>query len=191
MKRYIGKPATRRGIVLLAVLAVLSVIATRDVRQDLQTTLTDVDTRLNYALFDFRAHLLDEEGKLAVTMEAPELRNNANSGVGSISTPEIYVRENSNDWSIRADTAVVSADRKFISMTGEVTVVRYNDQDSNALNIQTRDLVLARESRTVSTEARVNIQHAMDQIVATGMFLDLYTDEFELHKDVTAVYETL
>lgn len=176
---------------MLALLAVLSVIATRGVRQDLQTTRAEVDTRLNYALFDFRAHLLDEEGKLAVTMEAPVLRNNASSGVGSISRPEIFVRENGNDWTIGADTAVVSADRRFISLTGEVTLVRYNDFDSDALNVQTRDLVLARESRTASTEAQVDLQHAGDQMAATGMFLDLKNDRFELHHDVTAVYETL
>ena len=189
MKRNIIKPSTLRGIALLAVIAVLTVIATRDVRQDLQTNRADVDTRLNYALFDFRAHLLDEEGMLAVTMEAPVLRNNADSGVGSISTPSILVRENGNDWNISAETAVVSADRRFISLTGEVGVVRYNNLDSNVLNIQTRDLVLARDARTASTEARVDIQHAGDQMAATGMFLDLNTDEFELHKDVTAVYE--
>lgn len=191
MKRYFSRPATRRGIVLLSLLALATVLATRDVKQVLETTRGDVDTRLNYALFDFRALMLDENGVLAVTMEAPVLRNNAISGVGSITRPEIYVSENGNDWHIRADTAVVSADREFISLTGGVTIVRHNLLDSNSLNIQTRDLVVAIEPRTASTEARVSMQHALDQLAATGMFLDLNNDRFELHSDVTAVYEPL
>lgn len=191
MRRYIGKPATRRAIIALALIALVTVIATRDVRQDLQTTRMDVDTRLNYALFDFRAQIMDEYGKLAVTMEAPVLRNNANSGIGSITRPKIFISENGNEWNIRADNAVVSADREFISLTGSVTVVRYNMLDSDSLNIQTRDMVVAIEPRTASTEARVHMQHARDQLAATGMFLDLNNDRFELHSDVTAIYEPL
>jgi LPS export ABC transporter protein LptC len=190
MKRFISRPATRRGIVVLGLVALITVLATRDVKQDLQTPLTDVDTRLNYALFDFKAQLLDEDGVLAVTIEAPVLRNNATSGIGTVTRPDIFVSENGNDWSVKANTAVVSADREFISLAGEVRVVRYNARDSDALEIKTRDLVLAVTSRTASTDARVNIQHARDRIAATGMFLDLVNDHFELFDNVKAVYDT-
>lgn len=191
MTRYFSRPSTRRGIIILALLALATVMATRGVRQNLQPPRAEVDTRLNYALFDFEARMLDEAGKLAVVMEAPVLRNNADTGVGSITRPEIYVTENGNDWNIRADTAVVSADRNFVSLAGEVRIVRYNTLDSDTLDIQTRDLVIAIETRTGSTEARVSMQHARDRLAATGMFLDLNNDYFELHHDVTAIYEPL
>ena len=190
MKRFISRPSTRRGILIVGMVALLTVIATRDVRQDLQPPLKEVDTRLNYALFDFKAQLLDENGRLAMTMEAPVLRNNATSGIGTVTRPEIFVSENGNDWTVRASTAVVSANREFVSLAGDVRVVRYNVGDSNALEIQTRDLVLDVVSRSGNTDASVAISHAGDQLSAIGMNLNLTDNSFELRENVKAIYDT-
>ena len=191
MNRFISRPTTRRGIAVLAFAALVTWLATRDVKQDLQTPVTSVDTRLNYALFEFKAQLLDDEGQLALTIEAPVLRNNARSGVGSVTRPEIFISENGNEWSIWASSAVVSAYREFVSLAGEVRAVRYNAQDSNALEIHTRDLLLTVTTRVATTDARVNMHHAGDRLAATGMILDLINDRFELLNDVNAVYDTL
>ncbi|HKJ18946.1 MAG TPA: LPS export ABC transporter periplasmic protein LptC [Xanthomonadales bacterium] len=190
MNRYISRPATRRGIVIAGIIAMITVIATRDIKQDLQPRLQEVDTRLNYALFDFKGQILDEQGQLAMTIEAPVLRNNATSGIGAVTRPEVYVRENGNQWRMRASTAVISADRQFVSLAGDVSIVRYNAQDSDALEIQTRDLVLDVNSRSGNTDARVSMKHALDQLWADGMFLDLVNDQFELHDNVKAIYDT-
>lgn len=190
MNRYISRPATRRGIIFVGIIAIITVIATRDVKQDLQPRLQEVDTRLNYALFDFRGQMLDKQGRLAMTIEAPILRNNATSGVGSVTRPEIYVSENGNQWRLRASTAVISADRQFVSLAGDVTVVRYNAQDSDALEIETRDLVLNVDSRSGNTDARISIQHAHDRLSATGMFLDLVNNQYQLFDNVNAIYDT-
>lgn len=190
MRRIIARPATRRGIAILALAALGSFLVTRDIRQDLQPPSAEVDTRLNYALFDFEAQLLDEKGKVAVTIEAPVLRNNATTGVGTVSTPDIYVRQEGDEWRIRADSAVVSADREFVSLAGEVNVVRYNEQDSDRLEIDTRDLLLAVTPRTASTDSRVLMRHAGDRLAATGMKLDMINDRYELLSDVSAYYDT-
>ncbi len=190
MTRYFTRPATRRGIAVLALAAIVSFLASRDVQQELRAPLAQLDNRLNYALFDFRARLLDERGQLAATIEAPVLRNNADTGVGSITEPQIYVRESGNDWQIESDSAVISADRQFVSLSGEVQVVRYNDQDSDAVTLDTRDMVLAVTPRTASTDSRVNIRHAGDQIAANGMFVDMINDQFELLNEVSAIYDT-
>ena len=44
MTRLGIRPATMRGIVVLALIALVTILATRDIRQDLQTTRTNVDT---------------------------------------------------------------------------------------------------------------------------------------------------
>ena len=189
MRRFVNRPATRRGILLLALAAVASFLATRDLRQDLGPGQGEVDTRLNYALFDFEALLLDKQGELAMTIQAPELQNNASSGVGTVSTPNIFLREAGNDWRIVADSAVVSADREFVSLAGAVSVVRYNAQTSDRLEIDTRDLLLAVSPRTATTDAHVNMRHAGDRLEANGMQLDLVKDRYQLFADVSAHYD--
>lgn len=190
MTRLISRPATKRAIALLTLAAMASFLATRDVRRDFEPTDPEVDTRLNYALFDFRARLLDEFGNLAVAIEAPELRNDALTGVGTVSRPEIYVRQAENDWQLDATTAVVSADREFVTLTGDVKVVRYNEAANDRVEIDTSDLLVAVTPRTASTDARVNIRHAGDRLDATGLRLDMINDQFELLDDVSAVYDT-
>lgn len=190
MTRFITRPATQHGILLLALAAVVSFLATRDARYESEDPVAEVDTRLNYALYDFRAMLLDEVGELAVTIEAPELRNNASTGVGTVTRPEMYFREAENEWHIEAATAVVSADREFVSLAGEVNVVRYNEAYADRVEIDTRDLLVAVTPRTASTDARVTMRHAGDRLDATGMRLDMINDRFELLDDVSAVYDT-
>lgn len=190
MTRLISRPATKRAIALLTLAAMVSFLATRDVRRDFEPTDPEVDTRLNYALFDFRARMLDEFGNLAAAIEAPELRNDALTGIGTVSSPEIYVRQADNDWQLDATTAVVSADREFITLTGDVKVVRYNETANDRVEIDTSDLLVAVTPRTASTDARVNIRHAGDRLDATGLRLDMMNDQFELLDDVSAVYDT-
>lgn len=190
MNRYFTRPATRRGIVIVGIMAVVMVLATRGIRQDQQPRPQEIDTRLNYALFDFRGQLLDDQGQLAMTIEAPVLRNNATSGVGSVTRPRIYVSENDSQWRLRASTAVISADRQFVSMAGDVNVVRYNAQGGDALEIDTRDLVLDVRSRSGNTDARVSIRHAYDNVMADGMFLDLANNQYQLFENVKAIYDT-
>lgn len=189
ISRFPSRPAVQRGIFLLALAALVSFIATRDISQTLQPQTRDIDTQLNYALFDFQASLLDEQGRLAMRIDAPLLRNNAQTGVGTVSQPEIFVRESGIDWRIRAETAVVSSDREHVSLTGDVNVVRYNAASDDLLEIDTRDLLVSVTPRTASTDARVDMRHAGDRLAATGMRLDLINDRFELLQDVSAVYD--
>jgi LPS export ABC transporter protein LptC len=190
MTRFISRPATRRGILLLALAAVASFLATRDVKQEFERPVSDVDTQLNYALFNFRAMLLDERGRLSVTIEAPELRNNASSGVGTVTRPRIFARETGNEWHIKAESAVVSPDREFVDLTGEVNVVRYNALQADTVEIDTSDLLVAVTPRTASTDAPVRMRQDGDRLTATGMRIDMINDRFELLNAVTAVYET-
>ncbi|MDX1556067.1 MAG: LPS export ABC transporter periplasmic protein LptC [Xanthomonadales bacterium] len=189
MNRFASRPAIQRGILLLTLAAVASFLATHDVKQQSRPAGPTVDTSLNYALIDFEALLLDELGQLAVTIEAPVLRNDASSGVGSVTRPDIFVREGPNEWRITSSAAVVSADREFVSLTGEVNMIRYNTADRDRLEIDTRDLLVNVTPRTASTESRVTIRQGGDRLTATGMKLDLVHDRFELLSDVSAFYD--
>ena len=190
MIRFISRPATRRGIAFLALATVASYLALRDVKLDSASPESELDTRLDYAMFDFEAQLLDEQGLLAMTIEAPLFRHGANSRIGTISNPTVFLLESGNEWTIEAGSAVITADQDFVSLAGNVKMVRKSPLTCDFLQIDTRDMVIEVEPRTATTESQVTMRHARDRLVATGMNLDMAGNRYELLGDVHAVYDT-
>jgi LPS export ABC transporter protein LptC len=110
--------------------------------------------------------------------------------VGSITRPEIFVREAGNEWRIKARSAVVSADHEFVSLTGDVRMQRYNAVDSDRLEIDTRDLLVSVTPRIATTDAGITMRHAGDRLKATGMKLDMVANRYEMLNNVSAFYDT-
>jgi hypothetical protein len=108
------RPPTRRGIFTLAVLAVLSWLVAREPREAAVDPIGRPDVRLNYALYDFRGRLLDETGAVNFRIEAPELRNDAETGIGTVESPRIRIHENDDRWYIQAESAIISPDREQV-----------------------------------------------------------------------------
>lgn len=183
--------ATGRAIAALTLLATVSWFLARDPGEERPSPFEDLDTRLNYALWDFTAMLLDEHGRVSVRIDAPMLRNDARSQVGTIENPRIRIQEEADEWYITADSAVVTADREHVSLVGSVDLLRENPQTGETLEIRTRDVLLNVTPRTASTEAAVTIVQHGDQLDAVGMKLDMKTDSYELLDKVRARYERL
>jgi LPS export ABC transporter protein LptC len=179
---------SRRGIATLALLAALSWIAARDRPEPWASPFQDLDTRLNYALWDFSAMLLDREGRISLRIDAPMLRNDASSRVGTVENPRIRIQQDADEWYITADSAVVTADREHVSLVGTVDLLRENRQTREALEIRTRDVLLNVTPRTASTQAAVTIVQNGDRLDAVGMRLDMKTERYELLDQVRARY---
>lgn len=179
---------SRRGIATLALLAVLSWIASRDRPEPGASPFQDLDTRLNYALWDFSAMLLDREGRISLRIDAPMLRNDASSEVGTVENPRIRIQQDADEWYITADSAVVTADREHVSLVGTVDLLRENRQTRETLEIRTRDVLLNVTPRTASTQAAVTIVQNGDRLDAVGMRLDMKTERYELLDKVRAHY---
>lgn len=182
---------TRRSIILLALLAVLTWILSRPSVEELSQPVEGLDTRLNYALHDFRGRLLNDLGEISLEIEAPLLRNDAASGIGTVESPHIRIQQEDEEWYITAESAVITADREWFTLEGAVTMVRNNELTGERLDITTRDVVFNVTPRTASTDASVNIRQAGDRLDATGMRLDMINDRFELLSEVRAHYEVL
>lgn len=180
--------ATGRGIGALALLAIVSWIAARDGTAPRSSPFEDLDTRLNYALWDFNALLLDTDGRIAVRIDAPMLRNNASSQIGTVENPRIRIQQAPDEWYITADSAVVTADREHVSLVGTVDMLRENRQTGDTLQIRTRDVLLDVVPRTASTDAVVTIVEDGDRLDARGMKLDMKTESYELLDEVRARY---
>lgn len=182
---------TRRGIILLALLAVLSWILSRPGTEDEARPLEGLDTRLNYALHEFQGRLLNDLGETNLEIEAPLLRNDASSGIGTVESPNIRIQQEDEEWYITAESAVIAADREHITLVGEVNLLRRNEITGALLDITTRDVLLNVTPRTASTDSEVKIRQEGDRLDATGMNLDMINDKVELLSEVQAHYEVL
>jgi len=181
---------TQWGIISLGLLTLLSWIISRESGEVTTNPVNRLDTRLNYALYDFEGRLLDQDGSVNFEFQAPVLRNNAESGVGTIETPELRIQQDDEQWYITAESAIITADQEFVSLLGDVYLARENRVTGDLVEISTMDVMLNVTPRTASSESDVKITHANDRLDARGMKLDLISNRFELTKDVRAYYET-
>ena len=148
-----------------------------------------LDTRLSYALRDFSGQLLDKQGNINLQLSAPLLRKVAESEVGTLKSPEIRINQVDQQWHITAESAIITADREYVSLLGDVNMLRRNQISGETLEITTRDVMLRVTPRTASTDSLVTIVQFGDQLDAVGMNLDMINDNFELLNDVRAHYD--
>jgi len=183
------KRRTRRGIFVLAVLAIASGLVSRNPSDSTEKPLARIDTRLNYALHDFEGRLLDELGNIKLEISSPVLRKNAESEVGTIESPVIRIQQENELWYISSESAIITADREYVSLIGKVEMSRQNELTGETLEISTRDVMLNITPRTASTESLVSINQAGDHLEALGMNLDMINDSYELLENVQAHYD--
>ena len=181
---------TRRGLILLALLAVLTWLLARPSAEPEAQPIAGLDPRLNYAVRDFSGRLLDDAGRTSIELRAPLMRNDSETGIGTVEEPNIRIQQDGEEWYISAESAVIAADREVINLTGAVNVRRRNPSTGEQIDIRTRELVLNVTPRTASTDADVHIAQADDWLSATGMNLDMINDRYELLDSVRGHYET-
>ena len=178
------------GIGLLSLLALLSWLGARDRFEPPAKPFADLDTRLNYALWDLSARILDESGRVDFEIEAPILRNNASSQIGTVDSPHIRIQQKDDEWYITADSAIITADREHVSLIGDVDLLREKSTGQATMKIRTQDVMLNVKPKTASTDAAVTIVENNDRLKAVGMRLDLKSDSYELLHEVQAEYAT-
>ena len=183
------KRKTRHGIIFLAVLSIITWLLPKSSSDSFNQPPARLDTQLNYALWDFNGQLLDKQGNINLQISSPLLRKVAQSEVATVKSPQIRIKQADQQWHITAESAIITADREYISLIGDVTMLRLNEISGETLKIITRDVMLKVTPRTASTESFVTIIQYGDRLDALGMNLDMINDNFELLHDVRAHYE--
>lgn len=181
---------TRLGVILLALLAGLSWILGQESEEVADKPITRLDTRLNFALYDFDGRMLNENGEVHLQFEAPVLRNNAQNGIGTIESPELRIQQDEEQWYITAESAIITADREQVSLVGDVYLAQNDLQTGELLEISTKDVMLNVTPKTASTDSDVRITQSNNRLEATGIRLDMISNTFELMKNVRGYYET-
>ena len=183
------KRKTRHGIIFLTALAIITWLLPKNSSDPVNQPPARLDTRLNYALRDFNTQLLDKKGNINLEISSPLLRKVAQSEVGTIKSPQIRIKQADQQWHITSESAIITADREYISLIGDVNMLRLNEISGEKLKITTRDVMLRVTPRTASTESFVTIVQYGERIDALGMNLDIINDNFELLNDVRAYYD--
>lgn len=183
------KRRTKHGILFLSLLAATSWLLARKLVDENDGPVSRVDTRLNYALEEFSGRLLNEQGEMSLEIFSPMLRKNAESEVGTIESPEIRIRQENDQWYIKADSAIISADREYVSLTGSVYMNRRNQVNGDNMEINTSDVTLEVTPRLATTDSQVTIRQFADELRAVGMKLDMINDRYELLDEVQARYD--
>lgn len=182
-------PKTRRGIVLLTLLALLSWLLARQPREAALDPISKPDVKLNYALYDFRGTLLNEHGGVNLQVQSPVLRNDAESGVATVDAPEIHIQQERDRWYISAESAVISPDHEQVTLAGKVYLSQHDEITGRVLEISASDVLLNVTPRTAETATGVSIRQGGDRLDAVGMKLDMIAERYELLHQVRAHYE--
>lgn len=183
------KRKTRHGIIFLTVLSMITWLLSRYPSDPDHEPPAHLDTRLNYALMDLSGLLLDRQGNINLEISSPTLRKIAESEIGTMENPAIKIKQDNQQWHITAESAIITADREYISLIGDVNMLRQNEISGELLEITTRDVILRVTPRTASTESFVSIIQFGDRLDALGMNLDMINDNYELLNDVRAYYD--
>jgi LPS export ABC transporter protein LptC len=181
---------TLSGILVLTLLALLSWQLSRRPLETGQRAVGPPDMRLNYALYDFDGRMLDERGNVKLNISSPVLRNDAETGIGTLDFPEIRIQQENDRWYIAAESAIISPDREIVTLSGDVNLSRVNELTDETLEITTSDVVLNVTPRTAMTDAGVRMTQRDDRVDAVGMKLDMINKRYELLDQVRAHYET-
>lgn len=183
------RPATRRGVLVLAATAALTWFFARQTPEPFAEPPNRPDVKLNYALYDFSGRLLDGQGGVNLQIRSPVLRNDAESGIGTVDSPEIRIHQDDDRWFITAESAIISPDREVVTLRGEVYLSRHVPEEGRLLEIASSDVVLNVTPRTAQSDAPVSIRERGDRLDAVGLRLDMINETYQLLNDVRAHYE--
>lgn len=179
---------TRRGMLVLVLLSALSFWVNRSQDTQKPEPVAGLDPELDYVLRDFELQFFDESGMPAVHMQAPELRNDPRLKLGTIDHPVLRLNQEDVVWDLTADTAIVTADKEHVQLTGQVDVRRNEPSSGNWVEINTRDVRIEVTPQTAATDQPVHIFDGRNRVDAIGLELDMKSKTFKLKEQVRATY---
>lgn len=91
-------------------------------------------------------------------------------------------------WLMDAGTGQVQTDWNVIHLSGGVRMTFRNDNETPA-TLVTESMVVETENHTASTEQRVTLELGEEQLVGTGMIVDMMAGQVQLESEVNGIFE--
>ena len=179
---------TRRGIIALLMLTVVSFWISRSQDEAPPQPVAGLDPKLDYVLRDFELQIFDENGLPTMNLQAPSLRNNPKLQLGTIERPVIRLNQPGLTWDFTSDSATITADKEHIQLFGQVHVQRNESATGNWVKLNTSEIHIEVSPQTASTTQPVNMFDGLNHLDAIGMDLDMKNSNVLLKQQVKAIY---
>lgn len=179
---------TQLGIFVLTALVAASYWASRGQKDTGTQPISGLDTRLDFALQEFEYQFFDIDGKPSALLTAPQLTNNAESGISEIQQPVFDVIDQGVPWRIVAESAIVAADKEYITLSGDVWIRRPASELGGELNINTSELIFELSNKIASSERPVQMMQDNDIMEAIGFRVNMKNNRFQLLDRVKLKY---
>ncbi|KPQ28092.1 MAG: lipopolysaccharide export system protein LptC [Marinobacter excellens HL-55] len=133
----------------------------------------------------------DEQGNLKMTLASPRIEQFDDSDHATMNTPRarIYSAQGVDPWIIEADEGSLQQNEDWVTLTGNVVVLRQT-ADSEA-TLTTQSLTLDNQQGIVHTDQPVTITEPFGVTRATGMKAWVDQRILELNSRVEGQYETI
>ena len=179
---------TQTGILVLAALVAASYWANRGNKVATDGPTLGLDIQLDYALQDFEYRFYDVDGNPSVNLTAPKLANQATSGISEVSNPVFTIIDNGISWRIVAESAIVSADKENILLSGDVWITRPAFDTNEALNLNTSELTIEVTPKVASSERPIRLTEGNNIMEATGFRVNMTNNRYQLLNQAKLTY---
>lgn len=132
----------------------------------------------------------DDTGKMTVRFESPRIEQFEADNLATMASPraQLFTEGESEPWRLRADSGIIRDNNDLLELEGNVKVIR-NTEGGRQATLTTSRLTLDNGSRTVYTEAPVELTDSFSVTRATGMKAWLDDRILELDSQVEGRYE--
>ena len=143
------------------------------------------DGRSDYLLRDFDIVALDNEGREAFSLQAPELQQTPGARTLELVTPVFLIPEAEGDgrWTVRSQTGWVSEDNEEVRLRGEV-VADSPEGQPRPTRMLTQALNVFPQRNQATSDVLVDVVQPGSTMQGTGMRADLDSGRIELLSEV-------
>lgn len=144
--------------------------------------------RPDYVLHDFELVALDDQGKEAFTLRAPELARSPGDRSMALTTPLFLLPDKQGDyWHVRSKTGWVSAGGDEMRLRGNVRI-NSPEGDPTPTTMNTEQLNVFPDSNRVTSAVVVTINQPGSILRGRGLEADLDTKRYSLLSQVHSRY---
>ena len=135
---------------------------------------------------EFEILAMNEDGQPGYRLNGSHLQRNADSDDTVITRPVFQLLQQSKQWKVTADEAVVNNKDETIQLKNNVVMSQQNADP--AVTIRTRYLLIHTKTQIAQTQALVHLTQGNSQLQSNGMVFNNATSELELSANVNGYF---
>ena len=176
----------------LAIVVALALLSWwfQDFLQDTPIIAEKKDTHFpDFFMQNFTTTTMNEQGQPTYILQARKLEHFADDDSTDIYQPLIQFKETDGDWSITAQKAQISTNKKIIHLYQKVKVFRSSSPTRSALSIETDYLKINTETQVAETEERAHLKTQNFELDTQGMVFDNKKGILKLKSNIKGMHE--